>query len=386
MRSILAVMKKELKSIFTNKAILAQIILIPFLYVFGFTMMMTMMAPAEDTQDVDKISGYFINIDGEVAEVLGELGLKSGNAEQLDSMKAKIESGDVDVVVMFPDNFVESLGTNVQDVQIWYDSSVQDSYMGFVAVSEVLNSLNPQLFTINVNTDNTYDLINENEALQEMLAMIFPMYVLVAVIIASQALAAESIAGDKERGFLNMILLAPVKRYTIAVGKSLSLLIVNAVSTITAFIAVAISLPKFSETLSGGATLSYAFADYINFFLMTISATTLLLSLILLISAVSSGVKQASQSSGFVMIIVMLCSLFMSSGLDVVDEILNAGTINAYIPVWNAIICMQGVFKQTLTADMAIITGIVNLILTLLIIAGIAKMFTSEKIVNNASN
>lgn len=386
MRSILAVMKKELKSIFTNKAILAQIILIPFLYVFGFTMMMTMMAPAEDTQDVDKISGYFINIDGEVAEVLGELGLKSGKAEQLDSMKAQIESGDIDVVVMFPDNFVESLGTSVQDVQIWYDSSVQDSYVGFVTVSEVLNSLNPKLFTINANTDNTYDLINENEALQEMLAMIFPTYVLIAVIIASQALAAESIAGDKERGFLNMILLAPVKRYTIAVGKSLSLLIVNAVSTITSFVAVAISLPKFSETLSESATLSYAFADYINFFLMTISATTLLLSLILLISAVSSGVKQASQSSGFVMIVVMLCSLFMSSGMDVVDEILNAGTINAYIPVWNAIIGMQGVFKQTLSTDMILITLIVNTAITVFVLGVIAKMFTSEKIVNNSTN
>lgn len=386
MRSILAVMKKELKSIFTNKAILAQIILIPFVYVFGFTMMMTMMAPTEDTQDVDKISGYFINIDGEGAEVLGELGLKSGNVEQLDLMKAKIESGDIDVVVMFPDNFVESLGASVQDVQIWYDSSVQDSYMGFVAVSEVLNSLNPKLFTINANTDNTYDLINENEALQEMLAMVFPMYVLIAVIMASQALAAESIAGDKERGFLNMILLAPVKRYTIAVGKSLSLIIVNAVSTITAFIAVAISLPKFSETLSEGATLSYAFADYINFFLMTISATTLLLSFILLISAVASGVKQASQSSGFVMIIVMLCTIFMSSGMDVVDEILNAGTINAYIPVWNAIIGMQGVFKQTMSPDMMFITLIVNTTVTIFVLGVIAKMFASEKIVNNATN
>lgn len=385
MRSILAVIKKELRSIFTNKTILAQIILIPFIYVFGFTMMMGGMSPTEEPSDVD-VKGYYINIDGTIAEGLADLGLKKAELSQLNGLKDKVQKGDTDVVVVFPDDFLALESQSLPDVNIYYDSSNEDSYKGFVMVSSVLDSLNPKYFTINVNESNTYDLMDEGATLKEMLALILPTYVFIAVIIASQALAAESIAGDKERGFLNMMLLAPVKRYTIAVGKSLSLVIVNAISTISAFIAVALSLPKFSEMLSISTVITYTPLDYINFFLITITATTLLLSLMLLASTLANSVKQASSASGVVMIIVMLISMLLGTGNEITDKVLELGTINAYVPIWNSVVGMQSIFKQTLTSDMMLITCVVNVIATIAVLSLIAKMFGSEKIVNNTNN
>ena len=384
MRSILAVIKKELRSIFTNKTILAQIILVPFIYVFGFTMLMGGMSPTEEPTDVD-VKGYYINIDGTIAEGLVDLGLKKAELSQLNGLKDKVKKGDADVVVVFPDNFLAFESQSLPDVNIYYDSSNEDSYKGFVMVSSVLDSLNPKYFTINVNESNTYDLMDEGATLKEMLALILPTYVLIAVIIASQALAAESIAGDKERGFLNMMLLAPVKRYTIAVGKSLSLVIVNVISTISAFIAVALSLPKFSEMLSISTVITYTPLDYINFFLLTITATTLLLSLMLLASTLANGVKQASSASAAVMILVMLISMLLGSGNDIAENVLELGTLNAYIPVWNTVVGMQFIFKQTLTTDMILISCIVNIVATVTILCLIAKMFGSEKIVNNTN-
>ena len=385
MRSILAVMKKELKSIFTNKTILAQIIIIPFIYIFGFTMLMTFMEPAENTNP-DELNGYYINIDGDLAQVLNSLGLKSSTENELETLKEKIKSQECDVIIMFPDGFMTENTEKLPDIQIWYDSSSEDSYKAFVTVSGVLDSLNPRLFTINATTDNQYDMADEGEVIREMLALIFPTYVFVAVILASQALAAESIAGDKERGFLNMMLLAPVKRYTIAIGKSISLIIVNSISTISAFAAVAVSLPKFSESLGLTTAISYSATDYMNFFILTISATTLLVSLILLVSTLASSVKQASSMSGVVMIIVMLISMLMSSGNDLAKQVTELGIINAYLPVCNSIIGMQSVFKQSLPQNMILITSSVNIIVTFIVLSVIAKLFSSEKIVNNSSN
>lgn len=385
MRSIFSVLKKELRSVFTSKALIAQIILIPFLYVFGFTMLMTAMSPDMEENSTLSVDGYYINIDGQIGSAMSELGLREGWIDDIDYMKEMICKGEKDVIVFFPDEFLQGQGETLQNVHIWFDSSSQDSYKGFVAVSEVLNSLNPKLFTINADTTQSYDLADEDKAAKEMLALIFPMYILVAVILSSQAIAAESIAGDKERGFLNMMLLAPVKRYTIAVGKWLALMIINAIGSISAFIALSLSLPRFSEVIGTTTAITYSAPEYINFFILTISSTTLLMSIVLLFSTLANSVKQASTMTSVIMIGVMLINMLLGSGTGISDKILALRMTNAYIPLWNSVIGLQYAFRQTLESEMVLVSCIINIIATFAVLGLIAKLFNSERIVNNVN-
>ena len=149
---------------------------------------------------------------------------------------------------------------------------------------------------------------------------------------------------------------------------------------------MALSLPKFSESFDLTVAVSYTAIDYINLFILIVSTTTVLLSLMLLISAVAPSIKQASSMNGVVMILVMLCSILMGSGMDFTEQILDMGITNAYIPVWNSIIGIQKVFTQTLPTNMTLITLGINTVVTVLILSVIAKLFTSEAIVNNSSN
>ena len=126
MRAILAVIKKEVKSILTNRTILAQIILIPFLYVFGFTMLMTTMNPTPDTPDSMEIKGYYINLDGELAVALDDLGMTSTSADQLETLKDQMRKEECDIIVMFPDNFLKEQTETLPDVQMWNDSSSEN--------------------------------------------------------------------------------------------------------------------------------------------------------------------------------------------------------------------------------------------------------------------
>ena len=387
MRTIFAIVKKELRSIFSNKTIIAQIILIPFFYIFGFSMLMTSMNP-EDSDNKGKpentFNGYYINAPEFLLESLKSIGLEEKSITDIEILKEEIKKEDCDIIVSFPNNFLTE--ENISNVEIWYDSSLEKSYKAFFTVNSMLDTLRPQLFTINIDKDNQYDLVNEDKAIREILALVFPTYTLIAIILASQALAAETIAGDKERGFLNMILLTPTKRYNIALGKSISMIIVNIISAISAFVAVAISLPKFSEVMSSNVVVSFKVIDYLNFLLLTITGTTILISLMLLISTLAKSVKQASASSGVIMMIVLLLTMLTSSGNDMTETINSFGITNAYIPVWNSIYGMQNIFKGTLDMSMMPIICIINIITILFILGIIAKLFNSEKIVNNTNN
>ena len=385
MRAILAVMKKELKSILLNKTILAQIILIPFCYLFGFTYMTTMMVP-EETIPENTVLGYYANLDGDLAATLDALGLEQCSIEDIETHKEEIAQENTNILVVFPDDFLQKSTELLPDVEMWYNSYSEDSYEAYLIVNSVLESLNPKLFTINADTETTYDLMDESKVLKEMLAMVFPMYTLVSILVTSQALAAESIAGDKERGFLNMMLLAPVKRYSIAIGKTLSLLVVNTISTMSAFVAVVLSLGKFGESMGLASNVVYGMLDYINYFVLTISATTVLMSFMLLISTLANSTKQANTMNGLMMIVILLISLLSGSGFDMTKNISTLGLVNSYIPVWNSVVNLQAVFTQTLVDNSVLLTVIVNLVTTMIILSVVAKLFTSEKIVNNVSN
>jgi hypothetical protein len=54
--------------------------------------------------------------------------------------------------------------------------------------------------------------------------------------------------------------------------------------------------------------------------------------------------------------------------------------------VWNSIIGLQAVFTQSLTNNATLITCCINFASSAIVLGIIAKLFTSEKIINNASN
>ncbi|MGN0553574.1 MAG: ABC transporter permease, partial [Oscillospiraceae bacterium] len=214
LKDILTVAKKELRSCFSDKAILAQILLLPFLMVFGYSMLMSVFSETTDEADKSNYTAYCINVPEYMTDDFTELGLKNAGQDKIDTIKNDISEKKCDLLIVFPKDFTiaEVGAAALSNVEIWYNSESTDSVMLYSKTMALLDAFQPNVFTVNADTDIDYDFGDEDYGVKRLLGIILPVMILMSVFMVCMNLAAESIAGDKERGFLNTMLIAPIKR------------------------------------------------------------------------------------------------------------------------------------------------------------------------------
>lgn len=387
MRDIITVAKKEIRAFFSDKAILMQMFILPFAIVFGYGMLMSAMwsGMREDStvQDNKSIIAYSINAPAEFSSALDELGIKPAPDNDIEKYKSQVKSKDADMLMIFPDDFkMGSEDTNsLSNIDIFYNSDKDSSMELYSKATVIFTAMQPRIFTFNESTDIEYDLVDKAAMLRNLLSGIIPLMVFMAVYMVCMNLAANSIAGDKEKGFLNTMLITPIKRESLAAGKSISILLVAIISSCSAFAGMALSLPKFSEALAIAENTSYNISDYALLLGAVITGAFVFAVILLIISTVAKDVKQATQLSPILLLIVMIPSLLCSSD-SFASNVEKLGAKNYIIPVWNSVKLLQDGIKLNYSWANAGITFGINIAAALLGIVIIGKLFRREKIVN----
>lgn len=384
LRDIWTVTKKELKAGFSDKMVFFQIVFMPFLIIAGYALLMGVMSSAAIDSDSDKdVKAYYVNAPEYMEEGLKELKLESVSSDKIDEIKAEIENKDCELLVVFPEDFTLSDGnsTDLSNIEIWYNSTDTQSYKMFSEVNMFFSAIQPKLFAVNGVQDVNYDMGDEDAFMRDMLAGLMPAILLMAVYMVVMNLAAESIAGDKERGFLNTMLIAPVKRASIAGGKALFMLIASIIGGLSAFLGLAITLPKLGELMELEAKFSYGLKDYSVLFAVTITAVFVISSILLILSTIAKDVKQATTWSPVVMMILLIGGM-LSTTESFKPMIDNLGMVNNIIPAWNSMIQMQHIIKCEYTAVPILISCAINLAFSVVAVGLIGKFFESEKILN----
>lgn len=188
------------------------------------------------------------------------------------------------------------------------------------------------------------------------------------------AVAPESIAGEKERGTIASLLITPVKRSTIALGKIIALSITGLASATSSFIGLMVSLPKLAGTDSGFDLSIYGVGTYLLVFLVIISTVLVFTVLISLISTYAKSIKEASSFAMPLMIIVMLVGVSTMMGTA------SNNTALYLIPVYNSTNALLSIFSLQVDYLNLAITIISNLLITGLGVFVLTRMFNSEKI------
>jgi len=133
--------------------------------------------------------------------------------------------------------------------------------------------------------------------------MLFPMLLMTFIFSACTSLAPESISGEKERGTLTTLLVTPVRRSEIAIGKILALSILALLCGLSSFTGTALSLPKLMA-MSGddvGVNVNvYHVQDYALLLMIVLCSVLLIISLISVVSAYAKN----SERSGDICIAV----------------------------------------------------------------------------------
>ena len=382
MHNILSIVKKELYRFLTDKKLMLTTVLLPGLMIYGIYSFMGegMMNMFETDEDYKPQVAVY-----DLPDVLNTrfqiLYMDMIDVEDLSVEEAKemTASQNLDLVVVFPKDFNEAISSPEKpEIEIYYNSVNNESSKTYQFVVNALDTYEESLanvFTLNSKGE-TYDLASDEDMSAMIYSMMLPMLLLTFVYSGCIAVAPESIAGEKERGTIATLLVTPMKRSHLALGKVISLSIVALMSGVSSFTGTMLSLPKLmASELDGMSAAVYSASEYFLLFLIVISAVLLLTAVISIISAWTSSVKEASTAVSPLMIVVML--------IGVSSMLLSGERVSPFlfmIPLYNLVLCMNGIFSFSYDLIQIMIALGGNLIVTGVLVFVLAKMFNSEKV------
>lgn len=386
MKNVWIIMKKELTRFFTDKRMLLSLILPAIVIYAVYSLMGNFMS---NQMMVDSEYSYQIYIENQS----NALAIFNKNDKlnihiiqdslTEDAIKEKINQKEIDLYIKFEKdfdnlvaNYESSTNTKAPQIEMYYNSTKTESQTIYQYYESCFNSFESSLtnkFDINTGDPNAFDLATKEERDSQFVTMLLPFLIVILLFSGCMGIATESIAGEKERGTIATLLITPVKRSSIALGKIFALSITALVSALSSFIALVASLPN----LVAGADISmsmYKPIDYIGILIIIITTVLIFIVIMSIISALCKSIKEATTYAMPVMVIVMLIGITSLIGGS------QTNTVFYFIPVYNSVQAMIGILGMNFNIVQFIITIVTNVIFFGLGILLLSKMFKSEKI------
>lgn len=386
MSKILIIVKKELLRILTDKRLCFTTIIMPGLMIFiMYALVGNVMSNTYSTLQNSEYTVVINNVPNDIKELLlkNKISFKEKNKPQNYYMN-KIRDKNLDLYIDFDKNFEDNIlngtekGVQVPSVSIYYNSQSNSSNTGYMLLSSILNEYKDcirNVFYVNSGND-LYDLATTKDSTGQFVSMILPMLLITMLFSICASVAPDSIAGEKERGTMATLLVTPIKREQLAIGKILGLSIIVVLGGISSFIGAMLSLPFLSIGQDEIDTSAYSINDYLELFIIVISTVLIMISLTAIVSVLARSIKEASSSMAPLTILVALVGI---SGM--YNQNGSNRLIHYIIPLYNSAQCMNEIFLFNGNINHVIITVISNLLYTIILVYILSKLFKNEKII-----
>lgn len=382
------IMKKELARFFGDKRMVMTTILLPGLMIF---FMYQFMGSALQTQmegkKQEEMTIQAVNLPDSMKSLAEQSGLplKEVSEEQEEEAKELVVSQELDLCLIFPENFDQQVaeyqiesGKPAPGVKVYYNAASNDSLSAYEAVTSLLEGYEGTLcnkFDVNPGEER-YNLATDKDTAGSVFSSMLPMLLLMFLYSGCIAVAPESIAGEKERGTIATLLITPVKRGDIALGKIIALSLIALLSGASSAIGTMLSLPALMQMEDEMSTNVYQFADYALLALIILSAVLVLITAISIISAFAKTIKEAQTYITPLMIIVILVGVTAMFGDGAKKE-----SYYYLIPLYNSVQSMVAIFSFEAVMSHVVLTVVSNLAATGLGVLVLTRMFHSEKVI-----
>ena len=387
MSKIFVVLKKELRRFFTDRRMLTSIFL-PGILIF---IIYSLLGGVVTDMMSQQITDYSVHIENEPTEFSMIFDVSDWNVEKnkealtKEEAISKISEGSLDLYIIYEEDFYNkilaydtTLG-KAPDVEIYYNSTIDSSYALYNYVTTYLSQIEAQLankFDVNNDLNINYDMATEEDISTKIIGMILPFILMTFLISGAMGICSESIAGEKERGTIATLLVTPVRRSDLVIGKIGALGITTMASAFVSFLGLILSLPKLA-----GADFSidyYGFGPLAILLLVVVVTALFFTTILTIVSTYAKSVKEATSLSGPLTIIVMVVGM---SGMMATSA--NTNLWMYLIPIYNSIQSFTGILNDSINIFAIIITVISNLTYIGLGVFLLTKMFNSEKIMFN---
>lgn len=370
MKHILIVMRKELARVFTDKKLIFTTIILPGLLLFVVYSLigsaMSQMVEPEKAYDI-----YEYGLTSEVRTVLVtafteaemEVNFISVTESEIEGIQNDIESEDKLLLIhMDPDT---------KEIYLYYNDGNMDSLGIQSSVLGILNAVYNQTIINGVQYKILEQTFSKNDLSFNLVAMMLPMLIITFLFQGALAVGPESIAGDKERGTIATLLSTPTRRSHIALGKIFSLSILSVLSSISSFIGVILSLPKLMQS---DTSITFDFSTYVTLFLILVSTTLVIISIVSVISATAKNIKEATTFVTPLMILSMMIGMTTMFSFKISD-----GAWTYAIPIYNTANILSEAFTGNINLVPLVVAVVSNLLFTVIFAFILTKMFNSEK-------
>ncbi len=390
----LTIIKKEFSRFFGDRQLLFTTVIMPGLLIYLIYSLMGVGIQKMETEGADDMVTLRVeNLPESVAPMLEDIHSiitlqQPVSQEDIDQLESKDLN---EVLVRFPEAFDELIATyspesgeEAPNVEIYYNSANNASSRVYYVLEGSLSAYEDQLsnrFDINRRSVDSetgevsqFDMASQDDKLGSILSKLIPMLILMMLFSGVMAIAPTAIAGEKERGTIATLLVTPMRRNELALGKVVSLSGIALLSGISSFIGIALSLPKM---IPNGADLgfNYTGADYTVLLVIILATVLIMASAVSLLSALAKDVKNAGTMIAPFMMVIMFCGL--------IPMFQNGASENLavyLIPFYNSVQVMTATFAHEMTWTPVIITLAANVLYTGVAVWGLTKMFNSEKV------
>ena len=385
---ILTIMKKELARFFGDKRTVAGVLLPGVMIYVLYSFMGTAMGSVFGVEEDYVPSIQAVRLPQSIAALADSAGmaLTEGEEAGLPAAMDQVAGQELDLLVVFPEDFDQAVadysvasGEPAPHVEVYYSSvstASQSAYMAFTGLLDSYESLLANKFDVNAG-EGVYDLATAEESTGALFAMLMPMLLMMFLYSGCSAVAPESIAGEKERGTIATMLVTPIRRSDIAVGKILALAVITVLSGASSALGTILSLPNLMGGAAGEMDANiYGVRDYLLLAAVILSTVLLLVTLVALLSAFTKTVKEAQTYAVPLMILVMVLGITGMFGGGASQNL----AVYA-IPLYNSVQCIVGIFSFSLLGQAVALTAAVNGAATLLGVFVLTRMFNSEGII-----
>lgn len=399
------ILSKELKRVFGDKKMVFSLFILPIILIAGIYGMMFFLVDKQKSSINEHVSEVFVqNMPDNFSELMSKHTECNINVipagESADTYKDKLLDGTYDLVVVFPENFYENFKnadatSALPDIKTFYNPSEDNSGEARTRFTETYLEeykqllLNERFGSLNyamvfsVDADNPDMIVQDDgKATGKILGTIIPYLITILIFGGAMGLGVDTIAGEKERGTIANLLISPIKRVDIIMGKIAALAIVSVLSAgvyVISFIGSAVVLSKKSGMgeMFSRLSLNFTSVQIVQFVVLLLGLVLLYVGIIGFVSLMAKNIKEAQSFIMPVYIIVMFAGMItMYSG-----EVTSGSYM---IPVYNTSAAFKGIFERTITMNQYLTSTIITYAFAGLMVWLMAKAMNSEKIMLNA--
>ena len=392
--NIFTILKKELKRVFLDKKLAFAVFIMPGLTIaLIYSFMGGMIDKIGDDAREHIPVVHTINMPMEFRDTASAIYgtgmvIIENDVTEKEIIIQNIAEGKADVLVIFEGNFIDKVKDELPAVARYTNSIKDFSVSGGYMVDSVLETMRKSILTerlgsikaAEVFVINREDVAKAEEKAGKAISMLLPMLLTVFLFAGAMQVGMDIIAGEKERGTIATMLLTPVKRGHIAIGKMLSLAIVSLASCLSSLAGVIISLP-FSKTMFGGgfniADLSYGVSDFLFMVIQMAAMALSFVSIICLLSALARNIKEAG---GYIMPAYMVIMIASMSTMFMKPE----GLWSYMIPIYGNILNIKDILTFGYTHRAGIIGLVSTMIFAAVMVWMMVRTFYNERIMKTS--